>query len=194
MYLPEATRPDSEPVTEHLEGDVTGGLQGPTAPHDARGHLRKVPWSPSARIDHDDGNTGGGRGNHLDLAHSRPSGVDHTRVIDCIYGDRAPSNRDHVMRAVATKPNDTIVVDSERHPSAPRQTLGIPRHLLDLDRVVHPGQPVKLLSDQVGLQSTLGGRCNVLKVAPATLTRAGIATRRFNPVWGCLQHDDGISA
>jgi hypothetical protein len=98
------------------------------------------------------------------------------------------------VRAVASEPYDSILVDSKRHPGAPRQSSRISRHLLDLDPVVHPGQTLKLLSEQVGLQPTLGGRCHMLKVAPATLTRPSMQAGRVNPVRGCLQDLYGISA
>jgi len=106
--------------------------------------------------------------------------------------DQAPVDRDDIMGAVAVQASDTTLVDGKRDDGAPAQAGFVAGDGLDVDLDVEAGDPVELLSDDRGLQSSLCLQAGVLPIAAAAARRLCVPARRVNAVGGGTLDLDGL--
>src|SRR5665647_298671 len=99
---------------------------------------------------------------------------------------------DQVVRAVGAQAKLARRGHLIAHPGAPPES-GFRWYGLDVAAPLVAAEAAQLLRDHLSLQLARGRRVGVLQVAPATTTRTGHRTRRWNSARRGLEHADGVA-
>ncbi len=129
---------------------------------------------------------------YVDLGCSSPSDPLDLQRLHLCTGDEAAVNGLDVVGAMPTEAHTPVPVDGKPHMGPPSQSVGCARNLLHGDLEIGAGDAPKLLGDEVGLQSPLGTKVDVLPITATATTRSGVATRWLHPVGGGIEDLDRI--